>query len=59
LSYLKLIGQARTDGSALTFTELATLAQDRAEWRRLMTERPFGIGKPYVRPPRCDTRVSP
>jgi hypothetical protein len=24
-----------------------------------VTERPFGIGKPHVRPPRCDSRVSP
>jgi hypothetical protein len=25
----------------------------------LLTKRPFGVGKPHVRPPRCDTRVSP
>jgi hypothetical protein len=24
-----------------------------------MTERPFGVGKPHLRPPRYDTRVSP
>jgi hypothetical protein len=24
-----------------------------------MTKRPFGVGKPHVRPPWCDTRVSP
>jgi hypothetical protein len=24
-----------------------------------VTELPFGVGKPRVRPPRCDTRVSP
>ena len=57
--HLKHFGQARTDGSALAFTEWATLAQDRAGWRKLVTERPFDIGKPHVRPPRCDTRVSP
>ena len=28
--HLKHFGQARTDGSALAFTEWATLAQDRA-----------------------------
>ena len=57
--HLKHFGQARTDGSALAFTEWATLAQDRAGWRKLVTERPFDVGKPHVRPPRCDTRVSP
>jgi hypothetical protein len=35
------------------------LAQDRAGWRKLVTKRPFGVGKPRVRPSRCDTRVSP
>jgi hypothetical protein len=24
-----------------------------------LTKRPFGVGKPHVRSPRCDTRVSP
>ena len=57
--YLKHFGKARADGSAPAITEWATLAQDRAGWRSLVTERPFGIGKPRVRPPRCDTRVSP
>jgi hypothetical protein len=57
--YLKHFGQARAGGSAPAFTEWVTLAQDRARWRMLMTKRPFGAGKPHVRPPRCDTRVSP
>jgi hypothetical protein len=47
------------DGSAPAFTEWATLAQDRAGWRVLVTKRPFGVGEPQVRPPRCDTQVSP
>jgi hypothetical protein len=57
--YLKHFGQARADGSAPAFTEWAILAQDRAGWRRLVTKRPFGVGKPHVRSPQCDTRVSP
>ena len=44
---------------AFALPEWATLAQDRAGWRKLMTKRPFDIGKPHVRLPRCDTRVSP
>ena len=35
------------------------LAQDRAGWLKLVTEVPFDIGKPQLRPPRCDTRVTP
>jgi hypothetical protein len=57
--YLKHFGQARAGGSAPAFTEWVTLAQDRAGWRRLVTKRPFDVGKPHVRPPRCDTRASP
>jgi hypothetical protein len=57
--YLKHLGQARSDGSTPAFTEWATLAQDRAGWRKLVIERPFGVGKPHMRPPRCDTRASP
>ena len=44
--HLKHAGLAHAGGSALAFTEWATLAQDRAGWRTLVT-------------PRCDTRVSP
>jgi hypothetical protein len=55
----KHFGQARADGSAPAFTEWATLAQNCAGWRKLLTKRPFGVGKPHVRPPRCDTRVPP
>ena len=57
--HLKHFGQARADGSVPAFTEWATLAQDGAGWRKLVTERPFGAGKLHVRPPQCDTRVSP
>eukprot|EP00614_Pseudopedinella_elastica_P038334 CAMPEP_0181268260 /NCGR_PEP_ID=MMETSP1097-20121128/5410_1 /TAXON_ID=35684 /ORGANISM="Pseudopedinella elastica, Strain CCMP716" /LENGTH=269 /DNA_ID=CAMNT_0023367885 /DNA_START=133 /DNA_END=939 /DNA_ORIENTATION=- len=39
-----------------TFTEWATLAQDRAAWHKLVTHPPFAIGKPFVRRPRGDTR---
>jgi hypothetical protein len=35
--YLKHFGQARAGGSAPAFTEWATLAQDRAGWRKLLT----------------------
>ena len=41
------------------FTEWAPLAQDRARWYKLVTEPPFELGKPFVRQPRGDTRVTP
>ena len=37
----------------------APLAQDRAGWRKLVTEPPFKLCKPRVRQPRCDTRMTP
>jgi hypothetical protein len=57
--HLKHVGLEHADGSALAFTEWATLAQDRAGWRTLVTKLPFDIGQPHVRQPQCDTRVSP
>jgi hypothetical protein len=57
--YLKHFGQAHAGGSAPAFTEWATFAQDCAGWRKLVTKRPFGVGKPHVRPPRYCARVSP
>jgi hypothetical protein len=57
--HLKHFGQARADGSAPAFTKRATLAQNRASWRKPVTERLFGISRPHVRPLRCTTRVSP
>jgi len=47
------------DDSGIIFSEWATLAQDRAGWLKLVTKVPFDIGKPQLRPPRCDTRVTP
>ena len=41
------------------FNEWATPAQDRAAWRNLVTQPPFAIGKPLVRKPRDDIRVTP
>ena len=41
------------------FTEWANLAQDRNSWHELATKPPFAIGKPFVRRPRGDTRVTP
>ena len=41
------------------FTEWAHLAQDRAGWHKLVTESPFAIGRPFVRQPGGDTRVTP
>ena len=41
------------------FTDWAPLAQDRAWWRKLLTKPPFKFGKPFVRQPRGDTRVTP
>ena len=39
--------------------EWATLAQDRAGWLKLVTKAPLSIGKPQLRPPRCDSRATP
>ena len=54
-----LRAQLDADGSPLAFTEWAPLAQDRAGWSKLVTKFLFAIGKPHVRQPRCDTRVTP
>jgi hypothetical protein len=57
--HLKYFGLVDDGGTAITFSEWATLAQDRAGWLKLVTKAPFNIGKPRLRPPRCDTRVTP
>ena len=57
--HLKYFGLVDDGGKAITFSEWATLAQDRAGWLKLVTKAPFSIGKPQLRPPRCDTRVTP
>ncbi len=36
-----------------------TRHEDRAGWRKLVTEPPFTLGKLFVRQPRGDTRVTP
>ena len=41
------------------FNEWAHLAQDRAGWQNFVTTPPFAFGKPFVRLPRGDTRVTP
>ena len=41
------------------FTEWGRLAQDHAGWHKLVTTPPFAIGKPFVRQPRGDARVTP
>ena len=46
-------------GLPTVFIEWANLAQDRAGWHKLITTPPFAIGKPFVRQPRGDTRVTP
>ena len=56
---LKYFGLVDDGGKAITFSEWATLAQDRAGWPKLVTKAPLNIGKPQLRPPRCDTRVTP
>ena len=40
-------------------TEWARLAQDRAGWRKFLTTPSFAIGRPFVRQPRGDCRVTP
>jgi len=57
--HLKYFGLVDDGGKAITFSEWATLAQDRAGWLKLVTKAPSSIGKPQLRPPRCDTRVTP
>jgi len=57
--HLKYFGLVDDSGKAISFWEWATLAQDRAGWLKLVTKVPFDIGKPQLRPPRCDTRVTP
>ena len=56
---LKYFGLVDDGGKAITFSEWATLAQDRADWLKLVTKAPFSIEKPQLRPPRCDTRATP
>ena len=46
-------------GLPTVFTEWAHLAQDRVGWQKLVTTPPFAIGKPFVRQPRGDIRVTP
>ena len=41
------------------FTKWACLAQGRVGWLSFVTTPPFAIGKPFVRQPRGDTRVTP
>ena len=40
------------------FTEWARQAQDRAGWQKRVTTPSFAIGRPFVRQPRGDTRVT-
>jgi len=56
LKYYDLVDDC---GKATTFSEWATMAQDRAGWLKPVTEVPFSIGKPQLPPPRCDIRVTP
>ena len=39
--------------------EWAHLAQGRAGWHKVLTDPPFAIGRPSVRQPRGDARVTP
>jgi len=55
LQYFDLVD---VSGKAISFSEWATLAQDRAGWLKLVTKVPFDIDEPQLRPPRCDTRVT-
>ena len=55
----EVFGLVDDSGKAISFSEWATLAQDRAGWLKLVTKVPFDIGKPQLRPPRCDTTQGP
>ena len=57
--HLRYFGLVDDSGKANNFSEWVTLAQDRAGWLELVTKVPSDIGKPQLRPPRCDTRVTP
>ena len=57
--HLRYFGLVNDSGKAISFSEWATLALDRAGWLKLVTKVPFDIGKPQLRPPRCDTRAMP
>jgi len=57
--HLKYFGLVDDGGKAITFSEWATLAQDRAGWLKLVTKALFDIGKRQLRPSRYDTRVTP
>ena len=59
--HLKYCGLVEDSGKVVTFSEWATLAQDqdRAGWLKLVTKAPSNIGKPQLRPPRCDNKVTP
>jgi len=57
--HLEYFGLVDESGKAISFFEWATLAQDRVGWLKLATKVPLDIGKPQLRPPRCDTRVTP
>jgi len=46
-------------GKAIASSKLATPVQDRASWLKFSIKAPFGVGKPQLRSPRCDTRVTP
>ena len=50
--HLKYFGLVDESGQAISYSEWATLAQDRAGWLKLVTKVPFDIGKPQLRPPR-------
>ena len=56
--HLQYFEHIDADGTGLAFTEWAQLAQDRAGWYKLVTKPPFALGKPFVRQPRPDTRLS-
>ena len=43
----------------MTFTEWATLEQDRAAWQKSVTQPPFAIAKLPVLRPRGDSMVTP
>ena len=57
--HLKYFGLVDDSGKAITFSEWATLAQDRASWLKLVIKAPFDISKPHLRLLRCETRVTP
>jgi hypothetical protein len=53
------ISKAMGTGNHDASVGMMLFSLDRAGWHKLVTEPPLKLGKPFVRQPRGDTRVTP